>query len=1140
MGLSPVNSVTIYQADGTAVAIDLPWELFSEAAQDELQNLDTDGSGELSYDISSDAWQDSELNSENQSKTTFFRLFWALQGTSPQNNFPLDLGSSAARQLVTSEIQNKVYQEVVLTSLDTDTKPQAFSAAKQTLMTFADAPHLYDLASTLIDDYWIPLQETDLELARDYLEVAEECLLECQRIAARIPWQNSGEGDSNLLKASTESLRNIGIILDTCEAKDFSNAIKDFYLMPASFAPTTLNINSDGSGSVSIRVAVPEGKNPDDLVSYFNGASPITYRAHGDNAGTEHRLVATSCVKEADSTYNRSDNSSLIHEDTLNNKLFGDTKHARQFYHVVFNVENAAASLKGKETGKFDLVIKPQGGRERVVEGGLVLQDKAGKDVRIAFASDVHVTERDYFTVADMVASLNGLNDPKLSPEDQRAYVDRIGRFYQSLNENVEALVEQWNDSYQKGDIDRVVIAGDLADYINIAFNANHKNYRETNFRRLHHILSKVEAPISIKPGNHDFHILPFALSQHTRGLYQDPELESLLAEHSDKEQFGTSGTVRLTIYSLASLLPRYKTNINLDDNPEDGHVVGHFFFNAGLEAVAEDSFTYPFADGMTPYYQRFEHNEADLTRFGGVDGTYLFQWDTKTEHFNADLWRFEEIPNPAFVNFWRGVAVYATKQRVNGKGPRPETILYFMKTANEVREQGGDMVVSEHYPPFTVGSSAADQTPFAADALNGPPNWALRLATYYHRHGNVPGEGDPVIDVVVSGHIHMWGEYDFYFSFADELDSHLGKWDLSAEAGQDLRAAFNAGLDDVEQVITKYGLEEYRSEIIEDCRAANIRKAQFDEELTTLFTSVNNGEYDKKPKHLMHDVKDIWYDWNLGDRTVTRRVLDTSQGYPGGIGQDFNLDSEAYGEDHGTLFINLPASGPSKEPTYVVLTAHADGSKELDAYSYFLRPDGTMLSGSSTELPQMRQELNAENASWKQSHGDEANDVFEGDTGSSKPLVAGPLPSRRFTTDPFPVITQAGELGLEFTVAPSWQLGEQESVLPSDTLIGGQLTFPLSEHHSSLLGFNSIFLSAQYAVNEQDWQIGGGLDLGAVNPIVRTTTEFDELTVGARLFGSSAVFVPALIPTATIKDGGLESVGLSAQWRLTLLGIEP
>lgn len=1074
MAETPVTGLTIRHSRWDQdVTVEINWALLPKPTQRAFDRLDRDDSGTLVYSPESTPGALSELTDADGSAAEFRRHFWAF-GDNPYQNAALNHQTRAARHAAVWQLQDQVYDHIILgngsgrSALIADPENIGqWHEAGRLLELLADSRHLYALAGEAWG-YWQARHD------EKFLRVAEHFLLEAERFEAAFPDQPRG------LVGKIKSLKtHVAHELDRIDREQFARWIQEPYLMPAFEAPVTVNLQAGQEGArVMIRVAIPQDMTETRFAEFFK-THPLIARpamlAADQPAGEEYVLEFETVLLEQEGVKNL-DYNSVIFEPNINDVHFGGKRH---YFQAVFKMPAAQAALGDRAVRKFDLVLRGPGHELREMPGTLVLQNLAGKTTRLLFASDIHINERDYETARVMIESLRDTGDPLRREVQKQRYVERVERFYSSFNENVEALVEEANARYRRGDCHRVVITGDLADFINVAFTLKDQGYRGTNVRRLFHILSKLEAPLAMKPGNHDPHIAPYARAEHKQGFSDDPELYGLYGDHYDRTILPASGQLMSKVYSLLSLLTR---RCSIEDMG-----LAECAIEVGKELFAGDPFEHSEEEGMGPYFRWLGTNDADMTYLG--NGQYLFQWKTNEEHFNQQRWVFEELEEPVGPNLFAGAGTYLNRQYVNGKGPRYETAVYFIRQVARLRERGETMILAQHYPNFHKGVSASDQTRDAADALRGEPNWLIRLAAYYFKHP----DGRPVIDTIVAGHVHKWGEYDFKFNF-----------------------------DNPEEAV------------------------RFHADLRRIFEAAARGEVSGEELYeMVHE--ELWHRYHLDKRIETRMIVGTGPTDPGAIVSEYNSDSKRYGRTRGTLYVNQAAVGPaggSSPPGYLMMEIKPDGSKTLAPYFFYREANGTVAHVPGTRLPDLQYRHDQGSVAFKRSLGLTVPDAVRQE-GAPELVLSPSRPIEHWRFDGFPLLCQypKGKSCLAVGVGPEVDLVQGKFGAIITPL---QLTIPLSDHHNALWGLNYLRPAIDYSTVHALLSLRTDLGLGLFEPYVTAGLWAHggaprRHGVGLLLAGASAMTVPALdLGWSTTEDGEDHRVMLRARWYWDWLSVEP
>jgi hypothetical protein len=782
--IKPVKKLTIVdpRLEGP-VSVEIPWDLLPEGAKSAFLRLDHDiqndsgeklsGDGNLVY-CSRSSYEEADPSCEityaDGSAATFFRYFWAFQGDAPYNNFKKDnkdlKTTQSARRAAASGIQGEIYEQVVVPlQKKYENDPEKWRDLKELLIHMADPAHLYNFAH----EYGIPLYERTGN--PEFLYFAEECLMEAKRLAASPRWARKEYYD--LIEMDLASIQGYfgpsdkdpkryewepGPLEKIDEAR-FQKEIKGPYILLGRAAPKVLPKGDlDQKNEIVLRVSIPKGYSKKKIIAELNRQNPRLRpsRFRGGVTSTEYRLEAKGVV----SKYKIDPASSFVDRiERLTKVLFEEKE--REYLYVSFAVKDyedvSAEILAGREIRKFDLVLDIPGSLPREIPGGVVIHDKKGKEINVVIAGDLHISEQDYEIKKMMVESL--LDEEK--PGNQEV-VDRIERFYESINEKLEAAVEIWNREYREGKLDYVVLNGDLVDFINIATTFTDQGYRGTNFRRLVHILSKLEAPMLAKVGNHDLHIYPFPQSVHRQRFADDSDLYGYVQKHYDADRFNPL----LGIYELEGLKDLLTQRI------EDGNDLDFLFKVIGI-LTSDKYYKRPNDTGLRPYYRHMETHEADVVPIGNKN--YLNLMKSGQEDFHQQKHAFEQLRAPRSLHMLEDFTVYVLSQLVSSIGMLPEVFRHFLQASEVIEERGGKYYSIAHYGSFYKGQQPGG-TPDAQDTLRGPVNNLLRLTSWLKWKESVEKKKPLPNPIVFSSHVHRWGEYVFDYILDREEEGDLKK----------------------------------------------------------------------------------------------------------------------------------------------------------------------------------------------------------------------------------------------------------------------------------------------------------------------------------------------------------------------------
>ncbi len=762
---TPVRRLSISHPDlPQAVEIDLPWDSFPEGQKDVLDALDANDDGVLTYAPQLGGSASAEVQHANGTADRLSRVLWGLGWIYPHNQRNRDRGTEDDRWRNVQTFQNRLFDRVVQPLLGDGRDPARWRLAARILSESGDFTRLHRLAIEARGQY-----ERTSNVA--FLRQAEEMFLEAKRLAVRVR-----AGRLHFYPRIQAELAEINPVLDRTDREQFQTAAGQPYLMATIGSPITADLATlqQENGYVTFGVAVPRSfvqAHPQDLngdiLRHFNEQSPASLRASPfqDSEGTRNfRLTAVHA--ERDQPGSADDPIGAASSFHLDHGRLGRTAFSEQgemiFYRVRFRLQDrteASSLMADRPIRRFDITLGNESGNEtnpanrfRRISGGFVLQNMAGRTSHDVFASDVHVHERDYEIVRVMADSLRSLaaryESDHIQPDQiptLRSQAQEVERFYESVNEQVEAAVAVWNEAYRNGEIHRVFLAGDLADFVNIAVTLEHRNYRSTNIRRLREVLGRLEAPLFVVSGNHDHHGQGFPLSLHVRNFINAGSLRDLYATHYDGHRFPNS---ILYVEGVKGLLP--------DTSSHEG-----WFTDAVRELSADDPFGPP-NDAFLDHHMR-ELGIYETYGVGLGNGFRVFAWPTESEHFNYARHLLSEIHDPVTPAVISGISEYIGRQHVNGKGPRPENFVAFLREMEFARSQNQRLILMGHYPAFYAGEGP-DQTPDSVDTLRGDAAWAVRMASWYYRRPN----GETVMPLSVAGHVHHYGESDFVFHFAN------------------------------------------------------------------------------------------------------------------------------------------------------------------------------------------------------------------------------------------------------------------------------------------------------------------------------------------------------------------------------------
>lgn len=956
----PVRRLRIVHPDfPNPIDIALPWDSYSGSLQDGLDALDANDDGTITYAPQlggPPTSNPSEVQHGNETADRLNRILWGNVWLSPSNNRLNDQGTIDDRWRQVQTLQNAVFDNVVDPLLGKGTDLAKWGQARRILAEGGDFIHLYRLALRA-RARWVDTQNAD------YLRAAEGLLLDARRYAAPVR-----AGRLQYAKKIESELNEVNPLLDQEDRKRFQEDTKAPFLMAAVGSPVTADLATmkPEGGTVTFGVAVPKSflkEHEKDLdaavLNYFNKDSSVAIRASAfqDTAGaSEFKMTAASVEKDAPGPNDDpidAQSSFHLYQPRLQRTIFRGGEEMA-YVRVKFTLPNAEEALDKRPVRRFDLLLK-KGDKTRTIDGGFVLQDMAGQTSHDVFASDLHVAERDYEVVRVMADSLRSLANryetDGIEPDKipiLRSQAEEVERFYQSVNEQVEAAVSLWNESYRKGEIHRVFLAGDLADFTNIAITLERQGYRGSNIRRLREILGKIEAPLYVVSGNHDYHAYPFPLSLHLRNLVHNESLRDLYAAHYDNHRFPNAV---LYAEGVKALLTR--------SSKADGWI-GQVL----EELYAKEPFQYRNDDFLDHHLREIGTYETYGVGLG--NGFRVFAWPTETEHFNYSRYLLEEVHEPVGPHVIGAMTQYIGQQNVNGKGPRPENFISFLREMEAAKQSGQKMILMGHYPAFH-GDEGPDQSVSSADSLRGDAAWAVRMASWYYRRD----DGESVLALAVAGHVHQYGEFDFSLKF-----------DTTEE-----RKKFRAELGKI------------------------LEKKDPD----TIFTRLHNLRHKWDLDHRM-ELRSVQ---TLG-----------SDGFPGPILKDFNAGSKSYCKRRGTAFVTAGTLGiPDGDGSgYLVVTSRPTGEIDLSMRVLRVGPQAGIVSEDGRKIEDFRKKWWDEDRAWDKTRAMTAFQAHANPT-ALKVSAAG-TPEQAPRLDWFPLVCQYPHnkmcINLDLGFTWDWRSGDK------------------------------------------------------------------------------------------------------------------
>ncbi len=1094
------------------VTVEIPWGSFPDEMQQTLDALDPNDDGEIVYSPlpRPDAPSEAEVVHSNHTASQLFRLFWSYEGVGPHVRRDLNEATLDSRTATAQEIQLKVYNQAALSILGDKKDPARFRIAQRVLMTMGDYEHLYELGQ-IAQDRWVKTKNVA------FLRVAEELYLEARRLASAV---RPGRVEMPKIDAA---LVKINPILDRVDREDFAKAAQRPYLLASLGSPITANLEElkKDDGVVYLEVAVPKdwvekqkrkGEPIDEaLIHYFDRIERPTLKRSAFQDETENReypLIPTTVEEDlpgaADDRIDRQ-SSFHVNQDRLNRALFGKKKGEMVYYRVGFRLPSVVQALGDQKIRRFDLKFTL--GEEtvtRVVPGAFVLQNRTGQTSRDVFATDLHMSERDYDiarvmleTMADEFASGQAPQASDDLPEDAAA----IERFYESVNENVEASIASWNELYRQGKIDRVFLLGDLSDFVNIALTLENTGYRSTNIRRLKHILSKAEFPLLTTTGNHDHRGQGFATSRHVRNFVFQEDLHKYYEKCFDQSgsQHPFAPSFSGSLYWNGGIRGLIQGTCSSDADCFDDQILDRL--------NTDNPWKIPNDEFLGHHLREIGTYETYGTDLG--NGFRVFIWPTESEDFNYANFLLKDCPDPVGIFsedscFWRGIENYWVKQEPNGIGPNPENFLAFLNELQTSQSRGERLILGGHYPTISTGTGP-DGVQAGTGTFKGDVAWSVRLASYYYR---LP-KGDTVLAASIAGHVHHYEEYDFWFHF-----HHLAETTHEKEH----KGEIYDGLD----------LDEHIDEMTHEI------EARFKKELGEILSKADDSIYE--------DLDDFRERWHLDDITHIRQVHEPgSDGYPGPVVKEVNKDSKKHGRSYGTAFVNLPALGPPSDSDqgYLIVTTNPDGTFEMEPRFVRLTAEGRTVDVPGSQLEKYRKKRWQEIQDWDPSRKIAPFSAHKRKTGSH--LNEHSLRPRQ-TVDFVPLICQypVGKICVNLDLTLQW---DSFSFLP-DTILGGEIAFPLNKKvNTKRFGHPNYFVfGAAYSFENNDVRTRFGIDWGQF----RTDVTMDNLSSSSPTFGGELLWHTVLPPQPGIGvwlesdfDGNVAG-GVMLRTTPTLLTVKP
>ncbi len=1073
----PVEKLTLL-GSATPVSVDLPWQLLPGKMQQALSGLDANADGDLTLGL--DHSSGAELIYGQKSFHQLYRLLWGFAGVAPHNDRYKDRASLPDRSQAIEKIQDEIFQKKVLPLLGKNPSAEQYRSAQQILELSGDFRHLHSLGIQAWGDY---VRSKNIA----YVQVAEHLQGSARRFASEVR-----EG-LKLFDDIQIELEKIRPVLDKAEQKEFLRDIQRPYLIAGSQSPITADVPKlKNDGVVYFSVAVPKryveiskkrGEEVEaSLLNYFNSVETLWAQIPADDpdrGGKKFSLAAQHVELDRPGPQDDPiDETSSFHidQERLSRTLFKD--HPMVYYRVGFRMPTAKAALGKQRIRPLDLLLelapskKGEEGRRRSIPRAFVLQDLSAGISRTLLISDTHMMEREWEIQPVMVTSLlNALAEGDKAAGEQAEAVDR---FYLPNNELVLGLLEATNQRYQAGEVDRVILTGDLIDSVNDPITTESLAYGKTNVRTAAWILSTLQAPLHVVTGNHD-HVGPTKPKSINSGnfVFQN-SLRKLFEEHYDGYRY--SGSLVWNALKRIATRPCPKGN--------DACFLWHTFQDTtsdGLHSTPADAFL----------VHQLKNSPYESYGFSIGHGNRLFGWPTEDEHLNYSYYLVEEAEDPVRQDILKRGVQYLKKIAPNGKGPQPKNFIAWLREMETAQSQGWRVMPFGHYPVFARDYKNDFQE---VDMMSPRTAWAVRQTAYYYRFA----EAGPVMPIFIAGHEHHYEVtvFDFDFMVLAKL----------------LHAERHGHPDFTDEQLKKHLQEE-----------AEKLKAKYLEEMKKILA-------DPKEKDIYEKLDDLRHEWHLDDIIITQSVGEAgANGYPDPLVAEFNRDSVAFGKKYGTLFLTVPAAGPPSDSSTgsMRLNAHPVGRLTLDSYFHRIGPDQSFIQAKGSDLEAFRKTWWEEARAW-----DPAMEIapFSPHKGKTKIKTIGPRGYREKSEWEFlPLVYQypKKKLGLNLNFETTYGYLDQE--FKTGLSLGGELRYPLAKRPNLILGGpNYLSVGGKYNFLNREPGAFVGLDWG----LLRTDLSADKAGEGDWYFGGRALLHSVLPGEPGI--GLAASVSPDGDWRLT------
>ncbi len=709
------------------IVVNLPLDNASSESQSLFDQFDPNSNGRVHLEIDSNLTPDQYRRAE----------------ISTVNNRHFDFNSAARfsrqfRNFIPPDQKQLIYYDRLFPLLETNPEMNVWQTAKKILVILGDYHYLTDLA-------W---------LARDYghLELAEDCLLNAYPLAS-----TSREG-RKFLEPIDLMLNNVKKELEMINQEQFQKLKNKPYLLAGPLSPVTFSKNN----ALSFSVAVPPSfieKNGGDieqaLIDFYTTGQQI--KAVSEHSTLE--LIPTFAILDESHPFDDREGtfSPHLNQERLDNGVFGQEM---VYFHVEFFAKEVGDSVKTPQ--KYDLQVWQNKELVRTEKGALVLQTEGETTVRMAVAADLHVSLDDWKMIRDIVE--NGSIDTDAA--------EAVEHFYASANEKVIALLEETDNQFRRGEISRLILAGDLYDYAHTLVTLEPQGYYFTNARLFAWMIENTEIPIYGIYGNHEWHGQRFPPNYHHFNFPLKPDLNKHLHTITEK-YFPMKGNVieawnALSFYPTrnppdfpltfaSKILNDQKNNWDKQLDEEEGQFINHYAAHLG----PYDSYSVDLLNGFRLYFMPTGPEDVDAQFLAQTFGKRLLY------HLTGGGQTIEEMKTYSLkADIKEAIAKAATETHLNGRGPGGENLVALSLELEGAQQNNELLLVVSHFPLFNnypFLPELIDQE----DVLEEETNWALRMMADYYR----TPEGKPVLASHISGHLHRRQVNQFHFVFTNPED---------------------------------------------------------------------------------------------------------------------------------------------------------------------------------------------------------------------------------------------------------------------------------------------------------------------------------------------------------------------------------